>query len=281
VAQEKDWLANAAEDYRPPVDMRTDIPHPARMYDYFLGGKDNFEADREAAERALAVSPLFRDVARVNRAFLRRAVRYVAGQGIRQFLDIGTGIPTAGNTHQVAQAIDPGVRVAYVDNDPIVLTHARTLMSGPGQGATAVVEGDLRDPEAILADPEVRALLDFGQPVALLLVAVLHFIEDGEDPYGVVERLVDALPPGSFLVLSHASAGDASKELADAATKPYENAAARLVLRPYDAIGKFFGDRLELVEPGLVAVATWHPETEPTEDEAKLWFYGAVARRTG
>ncbi|MHA6765531.1 SAM-dependent methyltransferase [Streptacidiphilus sp. PAMC 29251] len=199
--------STSAEDWVPPP-IDTSVPHPARMYDYYLGGKDNFPADREAAEKVIAAGVHARDFARANRAFLGRVIRFLAEQGITQFLDIGTGIPAVGNTHEVAQQTNPAARVVYVDNDPIVLTHARALMAGHGQGATTVIQADLRDPAAILAHPKVRAAIDFDRPVGLILVAVLHFIRDEENPDAITKLLRDALPSGSFLAISHGTGGD-------------------------------------------------------------------------
>jgi hypothetical protein len=186
----------------PKID--TSRAHPARMYDYLLGGKDNFDADRAAIAALLKSVPNARTGARENRAFLGRAVRYLTAEvGIRQFLDIGSGLPTAGNVHEVAQSVAPESRVMYLDNDPIVMAHARALLVSHPAGRTAYVQADLHDPEAILALPAVRETLDFGQPVALMLLAVLHFFPDEEDPHGIVATLLRALPPGSYLVASH------------------------------------------------------------------------------
>jgi hypothetical protein len=195
---------SAAEIPVPEID--TSKPHPARMYDYYLGGKDHFAADREAADKALATKPEARIGARENRAFLGRAVRYLAGEvGIRQFLDIGTGLPTTNNVHEVAQAVAPTSHVVYADNDPMVLAHARALLASAPEGRTAYIHADLRDPAAILADPVTRDVLDFSQPIALMLVAVLHFIPDEDKPAEIIATLLDALPPGSYLIASHAS----------------------------------------------------------------------------
>nr|WP_232534019.1 SAM-dependent methyltransferase [Plantactinospora sp. KBS50] len=189
---------------RPPVDLRTDVPHPARVYDYLLGGKDNFAADRAAAEKGLKANGNSRVPPRENRAFLARAVRYLAAEaGIRQFLDIGTGIPTAPNVHQVAQGVDSACRVAYVDNDPIVLSHARALLTGTADGMTEYIDADLRDVDGILNSPQLRRVIDLDQPVALLLIAILHFVGDADQPYEIVRRLLAALPSGSYLALSH------------------------------------------------------------------------------
>ncbi|GAA4871153.1 SAM-dependent methyltransferase [Kitasatospora terrestris] len=264
----------------PSADLRPEIPHPARMYDYYLGGKDNFPADREAAERALAANPEFRSTARANRAFLQRAVRFTAGLGIDQFLDIGTGIPTAGNTHEIAQDIDPRARVAYVDNDPIVLTHARALMAGMGRGRTEVVQADLRDPAGVLAAAEVRELIDFSRPVVLVLAAVLHFLTDEDEPAEVVGTLVEALAPGSHLVLSHGTADFIPAEVRDRVTGVYSKATAPLVGRSREQVGAFLtGSGLDLLDPGVVTVPLWRPDTEPPAGADRVSMYGAVARK--
>ncbi|MGW6914139.1 SAM-dependent methyltransferase [Kitasatospora sp. NPDC054939] len=275
---ELEWLNGDTSDLRPPVDLRPEIPHPARMYDYYLGGKDNFPADREAAEKVIALSPLVRISALANRAFLGRAVHHLAASGVRQFIDIGTGIPTAGNTHQIAQQVHPDARVVYVDNDPIVLVHSRALLSGTTPGSTAVVQADLRDPAGILENPEVRKAIDSGQPVALLLFAVLHFIDDADEPHGIVRTLVDALPSGSLLAISHAT-GDFAPPV-DAAKGPalYRNASAQLTMRTREQVLRFF-DGLELADPGLVTAPLWRPDQPalPTDAQVALWV--GVARK--
>ena len=190
-----------------PPEIDTSKPHPARMYDYFIGGKNHFAADRETAAKVLQNSPSTRTAARENRAFLGRAVRYLAAEaGIRQFLDIGTGLPTTSNVHEVAQAVAPSSRVVYTDNDPMVLAHARALLTSAPEGRTAYIHADLRDPAAILSDPATRDVLDFSQPIALMLVAVLHFIPDEDNPAAILATLLDALPSGSYLVASHSTA---------------------------------------------------------------------------
>jgi hypothetical protein len=192
----------AVEAWPPEVDVSR--PHAARMYDYYLGGKNHFAADRKLADKVLASMPAARTAARENRAFMGRAVRFLAEEaGIRQFLDIGTGLPATGSVHEIAQAVAPAARVVYVDNDPLVLAHARALLSSSPEGKTAYVHADLRDPAAILANRAVRAVLDFDQPVAVMLVAVLHFILDEDQPARIVATLLDSLPPGSYLVASH------------------------------------------------------------------------------
>jgi hypothetical protein len=257
----------------------TSKPHPARMYDAYLNGKDNYPVDREAVRQVLRDFPEVRAIARANRAFLGRAVRFLAGQaGIRQFLDIGTGIPAAGNVHEVAAQCAPGAKVAYVDNDPIVHVHASALLTG--SGSTSIVLGDLRDPEVVLAHPELRGLLDFTQPVGLLLVAILHFVTDEEDPAAIVATLRDALPAGSYLALSHGTQDFHPPGDANRAAAAYRNATAPLVLRTRQQVGAFF-DGFELVEPGLVQAPLWRPDGRPPRprDLAKIGIYGGVGRK--
>ncbi len=262
----------------PSADLNMDVPHPSRMYDYYLGGKDNFPADREAAEQVLRIVPEIRMAARMNRGFLGRAIHYAAASGISQFLDIGTGIPTAGNTHEVAQQVDPQARVAYVDNDPIVLTHARALMSGSGHGATQVVQADLREPQKILADPVVRQLIDYEEPVALVLAAILHFLPDSDGPHDIVGELLAPLPSGSLLILSHGSweaEGEDFKDRAEQLKTPYSRASAQLHLRSRSEIARFFAG-VDLVDPGLVPVANWRAEATHEEWNGSRGFFGGV-----
>ncbi|MEU5878312.1 SAM-dependent methyltransferase [Spirillospora sp. NPDC047279] len=259
-----------------PPEIDTAKPHTARIYDYMLGGKDNFEADRQVAGQVLKAIPDMRNTLRLNRQFLRRAVRYSVRRGVSQFLDVGTGIPTAGNTHEVAQAMDPAARIAYVDHDPIVLAHARALMTGDDRGRTTFVQADLREPEAILAAPEIREVLDLTAPVTLMLVSILHFIQDDEDPHGLARRLVDALAPGSYLVLSHASLDPNPEQGAEGAAQ-WKNASSTMTMRPYGEILRMF-DGLELIEPGLTT--DWNPDDEPDEPGlslANVWGYAGVA----
>jgi hypothetical protein len=254
----------------------TSVAHPARVYDYWLGGTNNFPADREAAERVLAATPGLRFRVRANRAFLARAVRYLAGEaGITQFLDIGTGIPSADNTHQVAQAVAPDARVVYADNDPIVLTHARALLAGDSRGATQYVPGDLRDPAPILA--AAAQTLDLGQPAALMLLGVLHLIQDDEGPYRIVAGLMDALAPGSYLVLSH-PASDIHPGQAEAQRRYNERVATPQTLRSRAEVSRFF-DGLDLVPPGLVYVHDWRPEPQDAAPPGTASAYGGVARK--
>jgi SAM-dependent methyltransferase len=241
----------------------TTRPHPARVYDYYLDGKDNFAADRQAAEQVAELAPWAVNSARGNRAFLSRAVRYLAEAGVRQFLDIGCGLPASGNVHEIAQAVDPACRVVYVDCDPIVLIHARALLACDPR--TITVPGDAREPAAILADPGVRAHFDFEQPIAVLLVAVLHFLASpGDDPAAVVAAFREALAPGSFVVISHVADlpdGRQSAERAQAtreAAQLYQELAGPFALRSRDEIAGLFAG-LDLVEPGLVGVHEWRP----------------------
>ncbi|WP_416905140.1 SAM-dependent methyltransferase [Micromonospora echinospora] len=260
----------------------TSVAHPARRYNYWLGGKDNFQADRDSGDAWAAAFPTVRTSARENRRFLQRAVAHLAREaGIRQFLDIGTGIPTADNTHEVAQSVAPECRVVYVDNDPIVLAHARALLTSTPEGATAYLDADLREPERILAHPDLRRTLDPTRPVALMLVAVLHFVPDDEDPYGAVARLLDALPAGSHLVASHAT-GDHLPAL------PPRPSGARhdgdpnglVVLRDRTEFARFFTG-LELIEPGVSSVAEWRAEHEPQPrpTAAEVSMHAAVGRK--
>jgi SAM-dependent methyltransferase len=254
----------------------TSVAHPARVYDYWLGGKDNFTADREAAERVLEATPGLRERVRANRAFLVRAVRFLAGEaGICQFLDIGTGIPAANNTHEVAQAVAPRARVVYVDNDPIVLVHARTLLASGPQGATQYVEGDLRDPRAILR--AAAGTLDFSQPVALMLLGVLHLIQDSEGPYEIVAELTDALAPGSYLALAH-PASDIGPGQAEAQRRYNERVSTPQRLRSQAEVARFFAG-LELVPPGLVYVHTWRPGPGDIVPPGGASNHGGVARK--
>jgi hypothetical protein len=250
------------------------------MYDYFLGGKDHFAADREAAEKALAAMPTGRTAARENRAFLGRAVKYLAAEaGIRQFLDIGTGLPTSNAVHEVAQSLVPSSRVLYVDNDPLVLAHARALLTSSPEGRTAYIHADLREPEAILSNPATLEVLDFSQPVALMLVAVLHFIQDEFKPAEIVETLLDALPPGSYLVASHGSAEHNVARLG-AGERAYRGAGVSLRLRGSDEFAKLAFSGLELVPPGVVLVSEWRPDQpEPRPSPFEVNMYGGVAAK--
>jgi hypothetical protein len=253
-----------------PVSFDTSVAHVARVYDYWLGGKDNFAADRAAAEQAIQAFPAIPLSARANRAYLARVVRFLAGEaGIRQFLDIGTGIPTVNHTHQVAQSVAPECRVVYADNDPVVLTHARALLASRPEGATDYIDADLRDPQKIL-DSAAR-LLDFSQPVAVMLMAILQHIGDDSDPYAIVTTLMDALPPGSFLALSHPASDIDAEGMAKMAAVLNQMMAEKVTFRDRAAVSRFF-DGLELVEPGLVQASKWRPSSEmEASSPAALW----------
>ncbi|QFY06684.1 SAM-dependent methyltransferase [Nonomuraea phyllanthi] len=238
----------------PAFDPHT--PNIARLYDYLLGGKDHFPADRAAAAKMLEVAPELRAAIRANRAFLGRAVRFLAGSGITQFLDVGTGLPAQPTVHELAREIAPAARVVYVDRDPVVLVHARALLAG--QGGTTVAGGDLRDPGAILADPSVAAALDLGRPVGVLLTAVLHHLGDADRPEEVVASLRDALAPGSCLVLSHGTS-DARADAVHTITEVYESTDAPITLRSRERIAGLF-EGFELADPGLVWLPEWRPE---------------------
>ena len=250
----------------------------ARVYDYLLGGRHNFLADQDVGRALVAVEPNAREVARANRAFLGRAVRFLSQAGIRQFLDIGSGIPTQGNVHEAAQRADPGARVVYVDVDPVAIAHSKTILAGNENAA--IIDADLRDPEKILAHPTARRLIDFRQPVGLLLVAVLHFIADDEEPRRLVATLRDALAPGSYLVLCHGT--DESKPaVAQAAEKVYNRSvAAHAKLRSRGEIERFF-DGFELVEPGLTYLSTWRPDSpaDAPGDPGRHWGLVGVGQK--
>jgi len=258
----------------PPFD--TSVAHVARVYNYWLGGKDNWAADRAAGEQAIKAFPGIPLSARSNRAFLARTVRFLAGEaGVRQFLDVGTGIPSANNTHEVAQAVAPASRVVYVDNDPIVLTHARALLASDPAGATDYIDADLRDPQQILA--QAGRLLDFSLPVALMLMAVLQHLDDEDAPYQIVGTLVDALPPGSYLALSHPAKDIDAEAMARMAASLNKMMAEKVTFRDRSSVARFF-DGLELVEPGMVQASKWRPISESeAASPAALW--GGVARK--
>jgi O-methyltransferase involved in polyketide biosynthesis len=255
----------------------TSAPHPARVYDYWLGGKDNFEADRQAAEAAMEIFPYTVQSARACRRYLARVVRFLAAEaGVRQFLDLGTGLPSADNVHEVAQAAAPDSRVVYVDNDPIVLVHARALLTSSPEGETHYVDADLRDTKQVLA--QAREMLDFSQPVAVMLLAVLHFVTDEQDPAEIIRSVMEPLAPGSYLALGHHTA-DIFPELEEFAQYLSRlNPEYRATLRTRDQVAALFGD-LELVPPGLVQISQWRPDSAYDADlPAALW--GGVARKS-
>jgi hypothetical protein len=259
-----------------PVLFDTSVAHVARVYDYWLGGKDNFAADRAAGDQAISAFPDIPLSARANRAYLARVVRFLAGEaGIRQFLDIGTGIPTANHTHQVAQSVAPDCRVVYVDNDPVVLSHARALLTSDPAGATEYIDADLNDPQKILDG--AAGLLDFSRPTAVMLMAVLQHIDDEHDPYAIVAALVGALPVGSYLAISHPASDIDAEAMAKMAGVLNKMMAEKVTFRDRAAVSGFFTG-LELVEPGLVQASKWRPASEmQAASPAALW--AGVARK--
>ncbi|WP_041939577.1 MULTISPECIES: SAM-dependent methyltransferase [Frankia] len=265
------------------VDLREDIPHSARMYDYYLGGKDNYAADREAAEQALAVFPHLRTYARQNRAFLHRAVRYLAAEaGVRQFVDVGTGIPTSPNLHEIAQRVAPDARIVYVDNDPIVLVHARALLTGTPQGRTAYVDADLRRPDEMIAVPEFAATLDPAHPIALSLIAILHFFPDADRPADIVARLCERLPAGSFLVVSHGTA-ELAPQAAARVAEVYNGRGIPFQTRDRAELTALLPAGWELVEPGVEVLHRWRPEPGSDPDliaDADISAYALIARKS-
>ena len=264
---------------QPHPDPRLDagVVSPARRWNYWLGGKDHFQVDRDSGDRIAGAYPAIRTAAQEGRAFHNRTIRFLAREaGIRQFLDIGTGLPAPDNTHEVAQAIAPQARVVYVDNDPMVLAHARALMIGSAEGATNYIDADLNDPAAILGAPELAATLDLGEPVAILLYAVLHFIRDDEHARKVVTELLAAVPAGSYLV-----ATNSTKDFVDPAVGAmYDQFLAKGLVdawpRDRDTFARFF-DGLRMVEPGIVPISEWRPETGGHPSAAEVSMYGAVA----
>jgi hypothetical protein len=283
MAQAPNADPGAVED--PPVPPGVDpaTPAPARLYDYYLGGHNNFVADRLAAERLRLSLPELSDAAWANRGFHQRAAGWVAeDQGIRQFIDIGAGLPTQGNTHEVVRRGAPGARVAYVDHDPMVLAHAQQLLTGTD--STTLVVADLRDPGSVLGHPGLRELIDFGEPAGLLMTAVLHFVADSADPWALVQRYVSALAPGSYLVLSHATGDRLPPQAIRAMLKTYENATEKLVLRPRPEVERFFTG-LELTspypgaEPGICFTGQWGAvDPDAADSDGSRVLYGGVAR---
>jgi O-methyltransferase involved in polyketide biosynthesis len=248
------------------------VPHSARVWNYWLGGKDNFAADREVGDQILALVPDLVDSARADRAFLGRAVRYLVNEaGIRQFLDIGTGLPTANNTHEVAQAAAPECRIVYVDNDPLVLVHARALLVSTPQGACYYVDADLHDPDAILQ--EAALTLDFSEPVAVMLLGSLNFVIDTEAAQAIVKRLLDAVPPGSYLVVAHPTAEVHGEAMIEAVRGWNEQGSAQMTLRSREELVHFF-DGVELLEPGVVSCSRWRPDTTDPEPAEVSQFCG-------
>ncbi|MDQ7030459.1 MAG: SAM-dependent methyltransferase [Ardenticatenia bacterium] len=259
-----------------PQGVPLDKPSPARMYDYYLGGHHNFEVDRQAAEQVLKIMPEARLMAQANRAFLIQAVKYLAEEeGVDQFLDIGSGIPTKGNVHEVAQGVNPEAKVVYVDIDPIAVAHSRAILEGNPNAIC--IQADARDPEQIVSHPEVRELLDFSRPVALLLVALLHFITDDEEAYGIVRRFGKVLAPGSFLVISHLTYEGWPEDVLNRIIALYKRSTAPGKARSYAEIQRFF-EGWELVEPGLVALNQWRPMLDFDYGDMPA-AYAGVARK--
>ncbi|THA83038.1 SAM-dependent methyltransferase [Streptomyces sp. A0592] len=268
-----------------PPGIDISVPSVSRIYDYYLGGSHNFEVDRQAARRAMEFMPGLPKIMQANRAFMRRAVRHAVAEGITQFLDIGSGIPTFGNVHEIAQAASPGARVVYVDHDPVAVAHSHAVLLDDEH--TGVVAADLRKPKEILAAPEVGRLLDFDRPVALLLVAVLHFLEDSDRPYEAVAELREALAPGSLLILTHASYEGIplTEDVASGTVGVYRDIRNPLVMRTGGQISGFF-EGFEMVEPGLVSMPDWRPDSteggedgETPEDPYAFSGYAGVGRK--
>ncbi len=266
------------EDATPsPRNIDTTVPHIARIYNYWLGGKDNYAVDREAAEKVIAATPTVRPGVVANRAFLGRAVRHMAIEGgIRQFLDIGTGIPSASNTHEVAQSVAPESRVVYVDNDPIVLAHARALLTST-TGPTSYIDADARDTDTILA--EAARTLDFSQPIGLMLIAILHCVPDEDDPYGLVRALVDAVPAGSYLAISHPASDQVPEHAAKAEAALTRSMRQKVTFRSHEQVSRFFGGT-ELIDPGVVALPEWRPDSGPGPDTPVTGMWGGVGKET-
>jgi hypothetical protein len=253
------------------------IPNVAGMWDYYLGGNENTDADREAARLVLGAAPDVPLAALENREFLKHAVRFLAAEsGICQFIDIGPGLPTRGNVHQLARGHNPHPRVAYVDNDPAVLTRGSVYLDGLAD--VILIPGDLRDPGGILGHPELRRVIDFSQPIALSMTLLLHFVRDEEDPYGCVARLCDALCPGSYLVISHVTRENRDEAALGQIAGAYDQATAPMVMRTKDQVKRFFAG-FEIVEPGIVFLSQWRPSTEYYAGGGTRWVYAGVGRK--
>jgi S-adenosyl methyltransferase len=259
-----------------PCGIDVTTPNVARMYDYSLGGKDNFAADREAVEKVLAVAPGLPAGARANRRFLGRAVRYVAGRGVHQFVDLGAGLPSQGNVHEVAREVRPDARVVYVDHDPVVAVHARAILAGDDR--SAAIQADLRRPEGVLGHEAVARLIDFSRPVAVLFVASLHFVTDEEDPAGIVRAFADRMADGSYLILSHVTHDGQRPEQVQVAKYVYRGATAPWVFRGRDEVLRLF-DGFTLVEPGLVRLSQWRADDVEAKTMGGDWAYAGVARK--
>jgi O-methyltransferase involved in polyketide biosynthesis len=260
---------------QPPPEIDTSVAHSARVWNYFLGGKDNFPVDREAGDEVLALMPEIVDSARADRAFLGRVVRYLAGEyGVRQFLDIGTGLPTADNTHEVAQRVARDARIVYVDNDPLVLVHARALLTSGPAGVTDYIEADVRDPDTILE--AAAKTLDFSQPVALMLLGILNFVLDDDEAHAIVDRLLDGVPSGSYMAVVHPTREVHSEAMAETLRLWKERGGAPIVARSRQKLARFF-DRLKLLEPGVVPCWQWRPD--PGDPQVEVAHFCAVGRK--
>ncbi len=271
----KEGSPEAGQEQLPDIDISQ--PHTARFWNYLLGGKDNYPVDREVGDQVIALIPGLADTARAVRAYLFRAVRYLAGDvGIRQFLDIGTGLPTANNTHEVAQATAPECRIVYVDNDPLIMAHARALLTSTPQGVTDYIHADLRDPDTILR--EAARTLDFGQPIALMLLGILNHVMDTDEAHAIVNRLIDALPAGSYLAISHPTAEIDGEAMEESMRLWNERGGTPIVARSRQELIRFF-DRLELLEPGVVSCSLWRPEPNEFGAPAAVYEFGGVGRK--
>ena len=263
MAGSADWVPN---------DVDVKVPSAARVYDYLLGGAHNFEVDRIVGKKVLEVQPNGRQIARSNRAFLNRAVRFLIDQGITQFLDLGSGIPTVGNVHEVAQRADPSCRVVYVDYDAVAVAHSQMILQGNDHAA--VVDADLTQPDVVLNDPTVRKFLDFDRPIGLLMVAVFHFVPDAKNPTEIVSKYIEALPPGSHVALSHLTADQMHDESA-AVVEAMKNSRDPMYFRSYDEVAALFAE-LDVVEPGVVSAPAWHGDECDTD--AQQGVYVGVGR---
>jgi hypothetical protein len=264
-----------AEPGQAPEGVETDRPSVARLYDFFLGGHHNYAADRELGRRLIQAEPNTRYIVKENRDFLGRAVDYLTQAGIEQFIDLGSGIPTQENVHEIAQRGNSDARIIYVDNDPGVIAHSRHLLRG--NPLASIIKADLRNPASIIAHPEVGRLINFSQPVGLLMVTVLHFVPDAQDPYARVATFAEALAPGSFLVISHATS-DSRPDTAGKVEQLYQNAATSAHTRSAEEIGRFFTG-FELVEPGLVYLPLWRHDGQVPDHPEQVWFYAGVGRK--
>ncbi len=271
-----EWFTPASADSE-HAGIDTGMAYIARVYDFWAGGNDNYAADRTAADEALAAYPAIRASVRAQRAFIGRAVRYLAAEaGLRQFLDLGTGLPSADNTHEIAQRSAPSSRVVYVDHDPIVLAHARALLASAAEGATAYIDADVRDTGAILA--EAATLLDFTEPVAVLMFGLLHCIPDDDDPAGIVAQLVAAVPPGSYLAIAHPASDVDASQMRTAVARVNTLIAEKLTMRSHAQVSAFFAG-LQVVPPGVVQLHRWRPGPEGPVPDGELANYGGVARK--